>query len=52
MRDKSYQRTSGNFYCAWEDFDPEIDAVCVILDRDYKGLTACLDEIFKLCLLT
>ena len=38
-------------YCAWEDFDPEIDVVCVIFDRDYKGLTACLDEIFKLCLL-
>lgn len=36
-------------HCGWEDFNPEIDVVCVIFDRDYKNLETCLDEIFSLC---
>lgn len=35
--------------CKWDDFDPEIDQVCVIFDRDYKDLQKNMDEIFRLC---
>ncbi len=35
--------------CKWKDYDPEIDQVCVIFDRDYRNLEKYLDEIFKLC---
>lgn len=36
-------------HCKWEAFDPEIDQVCVIFDRDYRDLEKYLDEIFELC---
>ncbi len=36
-------------HCKWENFDPEVDQVCVIFDRDYRGLEEKLDEIFALC---
>lgn len=36
-------------YCKWESFDPEIDQVCVIFDRDYRDLEKHLDQIFELC---
>lgn len=35
--------------CSWEYYDPVIDTVCVIFDRDYKNLEMHLDKIFKLC---
>lgn len=35
--------------CDWEYFDPEVDIVCVIFDRDYKKLETHLDTIFSLC---
>lgn len=35
--------------CRWDDYDRDIDQVCVIFDRDYKDLELCLDEIFDLC---
>ena len=24
--------------CKWDNFDPELDQVCVIFDRDYRNL--------------
>lgn len=36
-------------HCAWEGFNPEIDIVSVIFDRDYRNLESHLDEIFELC---
>ncbi len=38
-----------NEHCKWEDFHPEVDQVCVIFDRDYRGLSEKIDEIFGLC---
>lgn len=35
--------------CKWDNFDEQIDQVCVIFDRDYRKLTGALDEIFSLC---
>lgn len=35
--------------CLWEEYDPEVDIVCVIFDRDYRQLEQHLDEIFELC---
>lgn len=35
--------------CKWDNFDAEIDKVCVIFDRDYRNLTESLGEIFELC---
>ena len=35
--------------CKWENFDAEIDKVCVIFDRDYRNLETFLEEIFNLC---
>lgn len=35
--------------CKWEEFDAEIDKVCVIFDRDYRNLEETMDEIFELC---
>ena len=36
-------------YCKWEDYDPEIDQVCVIFDRDYRDLEKHLKKIYELC---
>ncbi|MDE5933407.1 MAG: RloB family protein, partial [Lachnospiraceae bacterium] len=35
--------------CKWDDFDAQIDRVCVIFDRDYRRLEESLDTIFDLC---
>lgn len=35
--------------CKWDNFDAQIDQVCVIFDRDYRKLEDKLNEIFKLC---
>lgn len=35
--------------CKWKDFDPQIDQVCVIFDRDYRRLEDTMDEIIELC---
>lgn len=35
--------------CSWEGYNPEIDIVSVIFDRDYRNLEIYLDEIFELC---
>ncbi len=35
--------------CKWDNFDAEIDQVCVIFDRDYRKLESKLNEIFELC---
>lgn len=35
--------------CKWDNFDAQIDQVCVIFDRDYKKLEKSLDKIFDLC---
>ena len=35
--------------CKWENFDAEIDKVCVIFDRDYRNQETFLEEIFNLC---
>lgn len=34
--------------CKW-DYDPEIDCVCVIFDRDYRGLESCLPNLYDKC---
>lgn len=34
--------------CKW-DYDAQVDVVCVIFDRDYRGLEEHLDKIFELC---
>ncbi len=36
-------------HCKWEFYDPDIDTVCIIFDRDYKELDRYLDEIFRIC---
>ena len=35
--------------CKWDNFDPELDQVCVIFDRDYRNLERELDNIYGLC---
>lgn len=35
--------------CKWDGFDREMDQVCVIFDRDYRGLEKYFDNIFELC---
>lgn len=35
--------------CKWDDFDVQIDRVCVIFDRDYRKLEESLNAIFDLC---
>lgn len=35
--------------CKWDNFDAEVDQVCVIFDRDYRKLEETIDEIFDLC---
>lgn len=35
--------------CKWDNFDAEIDHVCIIFDRDYRNLEKSMDEIFELC---
>ena len=34
--------------CQWR-YDPEVDTVCVIFDRDYKDLDKLLGDIYDLC---
>ena len=34
--------------CKW-NYRPEVDIVCVIFDRDYRGLEGCLSELFEVC---
>ncbi len=46
---KEIPESRWNEYCKWEDFDPGIDRVCVIFDRDYRDLKKSIDEIFCLC---
>ena len=38
-----------NELCKWDNYDAEIDRVCVIFDRDYRNLDETIDEIFALC---
>lgn len=35
--------------CKWKDYDAEIDKVCVIFDRDCRGIEKIMDIIFELC---
>lgn len=35
--------------CKWDEFDADIDQVCVIFDRDYRNLEESLNTIFDLC---
>lgn len=35
--------------CKWKEYDPEIDTVCIIFDRDYRDLEKCLDNIYEKC---
>lgn len=35
--------------CKWDDFDAELDKVCVFFDRDYRRLEEKMDEIFRIC---
>lgn len=37
------------YHFQWEDYDDELDTVCVIFDRDYRDLDRMLEEIFALC---
>lgn len=38
-----------NANCRWEDYKREIDKVCVIFDRDFRGLEAVLDNLIEKC---
>lgn len=47
--EKEISADQWNEHCKWENFHPEVDQVCVIFDRDYRGLNKKIDEIFRLC---
>ena len=34
--------------CQW-DYDPQLDCVCVIFDRDYRDLESCLPQLYEEC---
>ena len=35
--------------CKWKEYDSKVDKVCVIFDRDYRGIEESLQTIFDLC---
>lgn len=36
-------------HCVWENYDPDVDNVCVIFDRDYRGLESKISGLLELC---
>jgi len=46
---KDIPETEWKKCCQWDEFDPKEDRVCVVFDRDYRGLEKHLDEVFHLC---
>lgn len=36
--------------CKWEEYDPKLDVVCIVFDRDYRDLDKHLEDIYEKCI--